>query len=248
MQGIIGISNIIELEVQNLSQEAKEDLYNLFKSNPNTKNELNQDWEKTKNYESLEKSLVDFLWKHPNEFIALQKGYKDSLYNQRIKKGGFEYLELEDCVRNLNKRQKNKLVNEIRSKVKYLKDENGNDFFKEPYIQETNVEFQKYLEQEVSGEEGKSFVEHIKNDKYVLVMPLSEEQKHLLFFKNKVNLILFALNNTTLARELHQTFWKKEEWLDPHFWVNDEIEHNYYMEKLLGDLKKPKKTKLKNIN
>ncbi|MHA0297210.1 hypothetical protein [Mesomycoplasma ovipneumoniae] len=145
MPGIFGISNIIELEVQNLSQEVKEDLYNLFKSNPNTKNELNQDWEKTKNYETLEKSLVDFLWKHPNEFIALQKGYENSLYNQRIKKGGLEYLELEDRVRNLNKRQKNKLVNEIRSKVKYLKDENGNDFFQEPYVQETAVEFQKYL-------------------------------------------------------------------------------------------------------
>ncbi|MHA0297209.1 hypothetical protein [Mesomycoplasma ovipneumoniae] len=72
-------------------------------------------------------------------------------------------------------------------------------------------------------------------------MPLSEEQKYLLFFKNKVSLILFAFNNTILARELHQTFWKKEAWLDPHFWVNDEIEHNYYMEKLLGDLKQNKK-------
>ncbi|WP_069098639.1 hypothetical protein [Mesomycoplasma ovipneumoniae] len=100
-------------------------------------------------YNSVDEVLERYFAEYQDDFIAFQKKYKNSLYNQAIKEHGFKDLTYEDMIKNLTPEQKDKIVRDISSMVKQLKmgqifrikkDENGNYSFEDPSIENEKIE------------------------------------------------------------------------------------------------------------
>ncbi|WP_341491356.1 hypothetical protein [Mesomycoplasma ovipneumoniae] len=220
--------DIIKLEIKNLSPEEKEEFYNFFKEDSYYGIDLNQEWEKFKNYDALDKALEDYFRKYPNAFITFQAGISISLYNQKIGESDFKHLGYEDVVDSLTQEQKVKIIENIFLLAKYFKDEEGNDFTNEPYFKEFTEDEKKEIDQlQPENEEERKSIEGLKNSKYILVVFTSEDDREFLSFKNDDELILFALNDEDLAPRLLKRHWKI---LDPHYKVNRWIEKKYELE------------------
>ncbi|WP_044285644.1 hypothetical protein [Mesomycoplasma ovipneumoniae] len=133
------MSKIIELEIKNLSKEDKKELIEY----------INKSGYKKIDPKNADKELEAYFQDYPTEFIAFQKEYKNSLYNQTIKKHNFKDLTYEDMIKNLTPEQKDKIVRDISSMVKQLKmgqifrikkDENGNYSFEDPSLENEKIE------------------------------------------------------------------------------------------------------------
>ncbi|MHA0314836.1 hypothetical protein [Mesomycoplasma ovipneumoniae] len=220
--------DIIKLELKNLPNEVKEHLYSILR-----KIEPNQDWEKFKNYSALDESLEAYFRKYPDEFITFQAGVSESLYSQAIQENDFKHLDYEDVIENLNQDQKDKIILDICSMAKYLKDEDGNDYADESYIWELTDEDWEDLKKF-----DKKLWEQYKNNKYILVMPKGKDQADLAFFTDDDHLIFFALNDQELAPRLLKRHWKV---LDPHYKVNRWIEKKYELKLAQKDNSKQSK-------
>ncbi|WP_341491352.1 hypothetical protein [Mesomycoplasma ovipneumoniae] len=233
--------SIVQLELKNFPNEYKEELYSKL-----SRIQPNQKWENFKNYSEVNKMLEDYFKKYPDEFIYFQGIYKDSLYRQAIQKNDFKQLDFKDVVQNLTQNQKDEIIWGIRATAKHLKDENGNDYADEPRIIEITDDYREAIEEiQAANEDKREWLEENKNNKYILILPTNKEDGNATFFKNDDELILFALNNQTLAPGLLKFHWKT---LDPHLKVNQWIEKNYESEltqkhnsKQTKKLKQPKK-------
>ncbi|MHA0297607.1 hypothetical protein [Mesomycoplasma ovipneumoniae] len=234
------MANIVELELKNLPNENKEELYSKL-----SRIQPNQKWEDFKNYSDVDKALEDYFRKYPDEFIYFQGIYKDSLYHKAIQKNDFRQLGYEDVIENLTQNQKDEIIWDIRATAKYLKGESGNDYADEPHIIELTDEYREAIEEiQVANENKREWLEENKNNKYILILPTNKEDGNAAFFKNDDELILLALNNQVLAPGLLKFHWKT---LDPHLKVNQWIEKNYEFEltlkhnsKQTKNLKQPK--------
>ncbi|WP_337895914.1 hypothetical protein [Mesomycoplasma ovipneumoniae] len=171
--------DIIKLELKNLPNEVKEHLYSILR-----KIEPNPDWEKFKNYSTLDASLEAYFRKYPDDFITFQAGVPESLYSQTIQENDFKHLDYEDVIKSLTQDQKDKIILDICSMAKYLKDENDNDYADEPYIWELTDEDWEDLKKF-----DKKLWEQNKNNKYVLVLPKGKDQGDLTFFTDDDKLI-----------------------------------------------------------
>ncbi|WP_337899143.1 hypothetical protein [Mesomycoplasma ovipneumoniae] len=58
--------DIIELEIKNLSNEEKESLYDKMKNEWPQRINPNENWEKFKDYQKLDKALKYYFWEHPS--------------------------------------------------------------------------------------------------------------------------------------------------------------------------------------
>ncbi|WP_069097537.1 hypothetical protein [Mesomycoplasma ovipneumoniae] len=128
------MKKIIELEIKNLSKEDKKELIEF----------INEFGYKKIDPKNSDKELEAYFQDYPTEFIAFQKRNKNSLYNQAIKENNFKDLTYKDMVENLTQEQKDKIVRDISSMVKYLKkgqifkikkDENGNYFYEDSSLE-----------------------------------------------------------------------------------------------------------------
>ncbi|WP_341491348.1 hypothetical protein [Mesomycoplasma ovipneumoniae] len=201
--------DIVQLEIQNLSTKDKNELIE----------DINGFGSKKIDPNNLDKWLESYFWDFPGEFIAFQKGYKYSLYNQTIQENDFKDLDYEDVVESLTQDQKDKIIEYIRLNAKYLKDEDGNDYVVDPLIGELADQIWKELKKV-----DKKLWEENKNSKYILTLATSEDDGQFVFFENDDELILFALNDQALAPRLLKQYWKI---LDPHLKVNQWIEKKH---------------------
>ncbi|WP_341491353.1 hypothetical protein [Mesomycoplasma ovipneumoniae] len=210
--------DIVQLEIQNLSTKDKNELIE----------DINGFGSKKIDPNNLDKWLESYFWDFPSEFIAFQKGYKYSLYNQAIQENDFKDLDYEDVVENLTQDQKDKIIEYIRLNTKHIKDEDGNDYHDEPYIVENTDQYREEFEKNYDfNEETRKWWDKNKNSKYILLLPLGEESGDVEFFEDDDELILSALNDQVLAPRLLKRYWKI---LDPHLKVNQWIEKNHKVE------------------
>ncbi|MDO6856973.1 hypothetical protein Q4504_00625 [Mesomycoplasma ovipneumoniae] len=231
------MSNIIKLELKNLSDIQKEELFLFLRLKCPKRMKFAQeisaqrlDNENLKKYNFSDKNLESYFKYYLNHFIAFQEKYKNSLYSQAIQRNNFKGLSFEDIVENLNQDQKDKKVRYIRLKVKYLKDENGNHFYEDPSLENfTNKDRDNIEKIENMSEKKKQVWEENKNNKYVLVKLLNEEDRRIEFFKNEDELILFALKNQELAPWMLRYHG---ETLNPHYKINKLIE-KYHLPKIV---------------
>ncbi|WP_069097539.1 hypothetical protein [Mesomycoplasma ovipneumoniae] len=198
--------DIVKLEIQNLSTKDKNELIE----------DINGFGPKKIDPNNLDKWLESYFWDFPTEFIAFQKGYKYSLYNQTIQENDFKDLDYEDVVESLTQDQKDKIIEYIRLNAKHIKDEDGNDYADEPYIWELTDEDWEDLKKF-----DKKLWEQNKNNKYILIIPKGKDQGDFEFFTDDDQLIFFALNDQELAPRLLKRHRKA---LDPHYKVNRWIE------------------------
>uniref|UniRef100_UPI001180C1BB hypothetical protein n=1 Tax=Mesomycoplasma ovipneumoniae TaxID=29562 RepID=UPI001180C1BB len=110
------MSNIIELEVKNLSTEEKEQLLKKL-SNEDKVDDKNKKYYFKGYYKkrAWPISYIDVFFKmyfkdNFNEFIAFQKSNKNSLYNQTLKKHDFQDLSYEDVVEDLEEWEKKEVI------------------------------------------------------------------------------------------------------------------------------------------
>ncbi|MHA0312250.1 hypothetical protein ACXYWI_03160 [Mesomycoplasma ovipneumoniae] len=171
--------------------------------------------------------LESYFWNFPTNFIAFQKGYKYSIYNQTIQKNNFKDLDYEDVVESLTQDQKNRIIEYIRLNAKYLKDEDANDYDLEPLIEELNGEVWKEHKKV-----DKKLWEENKNSKYISTLATSEDDDQFIFFENNDDLIYFGLKKPKIRNAL--LFWYKEV-LNPHHKVNKWIEINHKLEQTQKD-------------
>ncbi|MDW2924804.1 hypothetical protein R7Y11_01190 [Mesomycoplasma ovipneumoniae] len=198
--------SIIEIEVKNLSTEQKEVFYKHLKVYGPKKFDPN----------NLDKLLESYFWNFPADFIAFQKGYKYSIYNQTIQKNNFKDLGYKYIVESLTQDQKDKITEYIRLNAKYLKDEGGNDYDLESLIEELNDEVWKEHKKV-----DKKLWEENKNSKYISTLATSEDD----------DLIYFCLKKPKIRNAL--LFWYKDkEVLNPHRQVNELIERNHKLEQM----------------
>ncbi|MHA0261374.1 hypothetical protein [Mesomycoplasma ovipneumoniae] len=198
--------SIIEIEVKNLSTEQKEVFYKHLKVYGPKKFDPN----------NLDKLLESYFWNFPADFIAFQKGYKYSIYNQTIQKNNFKDLDYKYIVESLTQDQKDKITEYIRLNAKYLKDEGGNDYDLESLIEELNDEVWKEHKKV-----DKKLWEENKNSKYISTLATSEYD----------DLIYFCLKKPKIRNAL--LFWYKDkEVLNPHRQVNELIERNHKLEQM----------------
>ncbi|MDW2926317.1 hypothetical protein R7X45_01730 [Mesomycoplasma ovipneumoniae] len=215
--------DIVQLEIQNLSTKDKKELIEDINGFGPKKIDLN----------NLDKWLESYFWDFPDEFIAFQKGYKYSLYNQTIQGNDFKDLDYEDVIESLTQDQKDEIIWDICLLAKYLKDENGNDYADEPYIRELTDEDWEDLKKF-----DKKFWEQYKNNKYILVMTKGKDQGDIELFTDDDQLIFFALNEPELATVLLKRHRKA---LDPHYKVNRWIEQKYELKLAQKDNSKQSK-------
>ncbi|MEG7280527.1 hypothetical protein V6B68_03630 [Mesomycoplasma ovipneumoniae str. Black Butte] len=215
--------SIIEIEVKNLSTEEKEVFYKHLKVYGPKKFDPN----------NLDKLLESYFWNFPADFIAFQKGYKYSIYNQTIQKNNFKDLDYKYIVESLTQDQKNRITEYIRLNAKHIKDKDGNDYHDEPYIVENTDQYREEFEKNYDfNEETRKWWDKNKNSKYILLLPLGEESGDVEFFEDDDELILSALKDKVLAPRLLKRYLKI---LDPHLRVNHWIEKNYELEQVQKD-------------
>ncbi|WP_069099013.1 hypothetical protein [Mesomycoplasma ovipneumoniae] len=100
------MKDIIELELQNLSNEEKEKLYYRVMYEYPQKVRVGREWTEYGNYQELDNVLEAYFRDYPDMFIRFQATYSKSLYNQTIKENNFAHLSFEDVVRGLTFNQK----------------------------------------------------------------------------------------------------------------------------------------------
>uniref|UniRef100_UPI00117E4F89 hypothetical protein n=1 Tax=Mesomycoplasma ovipneumoniae TaxID=29562 RepID=UPI00117E4F89 len=110
------MSNIIELEVKNLSTEEKEQLLKKL-SNEDKVDDKNKKYyfkgyykKKRLSYYYIDVFFKMYFKDNPNEFIAFQKSNKNSLYNQTLKKHDFKDLSYKDVVEDLEQWEKKEII------------------------------------------------------------------------------------------------------------------------------------------
>ncbi|WP_337895912.1 hypothetical protein [Mesomycoplasma ovipneumoniae] len=210
--------SIIEIEVKNLSTEQKEVFYKHLKVYGPKKFDPN----------NLDKLLESYFWNFPADFIAFQKGYKYSIYNQTIQKNNFKDLDYKYIVESLTQDQKDKITEYIRLNAKYLKDEGGNDYDLESLIEELNGEVWKE-----NKKVDKKLWEENKNSKYISTLATSEDNDRFVFFENDDDLIYFGLKEPKIRNVL---LFRYKEVLNPHHQVNKWIETNHKFELAQSDV------------
>ncbi|MHA0297206.1 hypothetical protein [Mesomycoplasma ovipneumoniae] len=217
--------NIVKLVVKNLSTKDKKELIEV----------ANEFLPKKINVNDLDKLLESYFRDLPTEFIAFQKRYKYSFYNQNIQENDFKNLDYEGVEESLTQDQKDKIIEYIRSNAKRLKDENGNDYADEPRIIEITDEDWEDLKKF-----DKKLWEQNKNNKYILIIPKGKDQGNFEFCIDDDQLIFFALNDQELASRLLKRHRKA---LDPHYKVNRLIEKKYNLKLKLAQKDNSKQTK-----
>ncbi|WP_069096474.1 hypothetical protein [Mesomycoplasma ovipneumoniae] len=207
--------DIVELELKNLTPEQKKDMYELLK--------LDQEF-KNFNDGVLDKMWIDYFKAFPDHFINFQKKTENSLYNQALKQNNFKDLGYEDMVKNLTKRQKVEIINDIILLVENLKDEDGEtkedgNNQKQPFLIKKNTKpVWEYLKTEAANMGGIEFIERNKNSKYVMFLSnKSGERTRLGFLPTDDDLIFYTLNNKKL---LPKILYLQEQYLNPHHHVN----------------------------
>ncbi|MDW2923530.1 hypothetical protein [Mesomycoplasma ovipneumoniae] len=243
------MSNIIELEVRNLSTEEKEQLLKKF-SDENKVDDRNKQYyfkgyyyKKRLSYCYIDDFFEVYFKDNLNEFIAFQKSNKNSLYNQALKKCDFKDLSYKDVVEDLEQWEKKEIIRKEVSIGGVLQLRHGIDkeydslWSIEPKLKEEIKSYKKALELgEKNNHEIKKIFpnldenldEYLKNE-YVLTRTNTEnwKLKELKFFKNNDEIILFALNEPKIAPYILDQY---EELLNPHRQVNRWIVKNYKLE------------------
>ncbi|MHA0314834.1 hypothetical protein [Mesomycoplasma ovipneumoniae] len=210
--------DIVQLEIQNLSTKDKKELIEV----------INEFGSKKIDPNNLDKWLESYFWNFPDEFIAFQKGYKYSLYNQTIQENDFKDFDYEDVIESLTQDQKDKIIEYILLNTKYLKDEDGNDYADESYIWELTDEDWEDLKKF-----DKKLWEENKNSKYISTLATSEDDNQFIFFKNDDDLIYFGLKKSKIRNVL---LFRYKEVLNPHHQVNEWIETNHKLELAQSDV------------
>ncbi|MDW2923531.1 hypothetical protein [Mesomycoplasma ovipneumoniae] len=210
--------DIVQLEIQNLSTKDKKELIEV----------INEFGSKKIDPNNLDKWLESYFWDFPDEFIAFQKGYKYSLYNQTIQENDFKDFDYEDVIESLTQDQKDKIIEYILLNTKYLKDEDGNDYADESYIWELTDEDWEDLKKF-----DKKLWEENKNSKYISTLATSEDDNQFIFFENDDDLIYFGLKKSKICNVL---LFRYKEVLNPHHQVNEWIETNHKLELAQSDV------------
>ncbi|WP_337899142.1 hypothetical protein [Mesomycoplasma ovipneumoniae] len=163
------MKDIVQLEINNLPEDVKKEYYKLL---TDKLDEL-QDWKSIdrsflgdyegdydedpwdfKDNHTLDELLEVGFRRYPNEFIDFQKKYKDSVYNQTIKKHNFKDLGYKDIVPNLDQEQKDEIIVDISRLAIYFDDEDYRnydvpDYIKKydatPYITQITDQDKKYI-------------------------------------------------------------------------------------------------------
>ncbi len=228
------MKDIIQLELENLTPEQKEELnkelfYNTLDNLLRPKNEWTYPLKTFsgifyKDLNELDENLKDFFEKAPADFIHFQKNNKNSLYNQTIKKHDFEDLSYEDMVDKLSQEQKDEIVSKIPQLFQELAPQLGVD---DVLLDTINPETGKFagLKEDLDEEQ--------KNKHALLVrMPGIPCYIPSKFFKNDDQLINYALKQSVSANALVDDF---NDILNPHYQGNNWIVTNHELELLETD-------------
>ncbi|WP_337902224.1 hypothetical protein [Mesomycoplasma ovipneumoniae] len=224
------MKDIIQLELENLTPEQKEELnkelfYNTLDNLLRPKNEWTYPLKTFsgifyKDLNELDESLKDFFEKSPVDFIHFQKNNKNSLYNQTIKKHDFKDFDYKHMVENLTQEQKDEIVSKIPRLFKKLAPERG---LQDVLLDTINPETGKFagLKEDLDEEEQKN--------KHALLVQMPGIPRYIpsKFFKNDDQLINYALKQSVSVNELLHDF---NDILNPHYQVNQWIVTNYELE------------------
>ncbi|MDW2910177.1 hypothetical protein R7W80_03215 [Mesomycoplasma ovipneumoniae] len=166
-------------------------------------------WWDFKDNHTVDELLEVGFRKYPNEFIRFQKRYKNSLYNQTLKKHNFKDLDYKDIVPNLSQEQKDKIIKEILNQDIYLGDEGY------------TAEIKK--------------LKKLDKNKWVLTQtpwewnnPDKTSPVKKQYFKNDEDLIVYFMEDNRGAHEILN--WTGDSYLNPHYQVNQWIVTNYELE------------------
>ncbi|WP_337903093.1 hypothetical protein [Mesomycoplasma ovipneumoniae] len=223
------MKDIIQLELENLTPEQKEELnkelfYNTLDNLLRPKNEWTYPLKTFsgifyKNLNELDENLKDFFEKAPADFIHFQKNNKNSLYNQTLKKHDFQDLSYEDMVENLTQEQKDEIVSKIPRLFKKLASERG---VQDVLLDTIDPETGKFSELKENLYDGQ------KNKHALLVYPRGGSYYiPLKLFKDDNQLIYYALKQSVSVNELLHEF---NDILNPHYKFNQWIETTYELE------------------
>ncbi|WP_341491357.1 hypothetical protein [Mesomycoplasma ovipneumoniae] len=263
---------IIKLEIKNLSAEQKEELLKIlsFEDKPESSKDQyprriqvvqNDDTKKKYKfnphftrpvllYNDLDEVLEAYFKDYIDAFINFQKGFEDSLYNQTIKKHGFQDLSYEDILEGLNKQQKksiiweniNNIIFELSDKGLFNKDKGvfNNDISLWHIDPEDKTKIKSLQRVTLHDWEWKydfigftsnleKWVDQYQNNQYFLAQRLEENDTYttLKYFKDENELILFALKQPKIAPYILDQY---EELLNPHHQVNRWIVKNHKLE------------------
>ncbi|MDO6829462.1 hypothetical protein [Mesomycoplasma ovipneumoniae] len=216
--------DIVKIELNNLPDDVKKEYYKLLTE----KLDDLQDWKTTypshylnedderdswdfKDNHTIDELLEVGFRRYPNEFIDFQKKYKDSVYNQTIKKHNFKDLGYKDIVPNLTPKQKGRVIKEISNQDIYLTDE-GYEDTKILKIKKKNSTQNRYIIQQ-----------NKKNSDII------KEQ----IFEDDDDFIIFVMEDGRMGHEILNL--GREEYLNPHNKVNQWIETKYELEQVLKD-------------
>ncbi|EXU60954.1 hypothetical protein [Mesomycoplasma ovipneumoniae] len=228
------MKDIIQLELENLTPEQKEELnkelfYNTLDNLLRPKNEWTYPLKTFsgifyKDLNELDENLKDFFEKAPADFIHFQKNNKNSLYNQMLKKHDFQDLSYENMVENLTQEQKDEIVSKIPRLFKKLASERG---LRDVLLDTIDPETGKFVELKEDLDEEQ------KNKHALLVLhygiPRYIPSK---FFKNDDQLINYALKQSVSVNDLLHEF---NDILNPQYKFNQWIETTYELEKVQKD-------------
>ncbi|MDO6856470.1 hypothetical protein Q4502_01975 [Mesomycoplasma ovipneumoniae] len=223
------MKDIIQLELENLTPEQKEELnkelfYNTLDNLLRPKNEWTYPLKTFsgifyKNLNELDENLKDFFEKAPADFIHFQKNNKNSLYNQTIKQHDFKDFDYEDMVKDLTQEQKDEIVGKISRLFKKLASERG---FQDVLLDTIDPETGKFSELKENLYDGQ------KNKHALLSYPHGVSYYiPLKFFKNDEQLINYALKQSVSVNELLHDF---NDILNPHYQVSQWIVTNHELE------------------
>ncbi|WP_337897608.1 hypothetical protein [Mesomycoplasma ovipneumoniae] len=227
------MKDIVQLEINNLPEDVKKEYYKLLTG----KLDELQDWKSIdrsflgdyegdydedpwdfKDNHTLDELLEVGFRRYPNEFIDFQKKYKDSVYNQTIKKHNFKDLGYKDIVPNLDQEQKDEVIKEILNQDIYL---TYDDYYR-PTIEQTDKHFIHNLDK---TNKNKWVLTHFP---YLKENPIKKQ-----YFKNDDEFIIFVMEDGRMGHEILNL--GREEYLNPHNKVNQWIETKYELEQALKD-------------
>ncbi|WP_069097767.1 hypothetical protein [Mesomycoplasma ovipneumoniae] len=269
---------IIELEINNLSTEQKEELLKILSfedksesskdkyprrihvdQNDDTKKKYffeGYDNSENQYYNDLDEVLKAYFKDYIDDFINFQKGFEDSLYNQTIKKHGFQDLSYQDVLEGLNKQQKTSIIWKNINEMLFVLSDKGlfnkdkglfNDGISLWHIDPEDKTKIKSLQRVTLHDwEWKydfigfpsnleEWVDQYQNNQYFLAQRLEENDIYttLKFFKDENELILFALKQPKIAPYILDQY---EELLNPHHQVNRWIVKNHKLELAQKDI------------
>ncbi|WP_337903094.1 hypothetical protein [Mesomycoplasma ovipneumoniae] len=251
------MSDIIELEIKNLSKKEKKEWHNFLQSvwpermewtQGNV--ERNTDFKNLKKYKALDELLKDYFKRYPDHFIGFQHSNKNSLYNQTIKQHDFKDFDYEDMVKDLTQEEKDEVIWDIATRnwspehvgSHYWNKEDIDKDIEEVSFWDINPKHKKEMEDYKKLPENlkakydfvnyypeikKNLDKYLKNEFVFFTRTWEDTYKDFRFFKNKDELIVFALEDGRIAPEI---LHKHEKILNPHYKVNNWIETKYELE------------------